>query len=184
MTARIRIEWVRGSQVFGAHEMNVGAVSVQSEAPPDFHGVGGFARITVLGGAVLLNVDEDPTASSETSQRYAAGQDPVVYRINEGWKVAAIEATYGVTPTDRSGSITAGGASQTLAAANPARRGYSVQNTSSGPLRVSASVDPGAAAGYEIQPGQLYESPAHGSPAGELKIWGATTGQTFIAEEW
>jgi hypothetical protein len=87
--------------------------------------------------------------------------------------------------TDRSGTITTGGTAQTLMAANTGRRGFSVQNLSSGDLWIS---DVGTAAASQpsmkILPDQVYESALTGVPRGAISIYGATTGQAFMAREW
>lgn len=89
------------------------------------------------------------------------------------------------TPTDRSGTITAGGADQQLMPARLGRRGYWVQNNSSGDLWVNALGTAAASQpSMKIGAGALYETPAHMVPPGEVRIFGATTGQTFTAREW
>lgn len=86
---------------------------------------------------------------------------------------------------DRSGTITAGGTAQSLMAANSQRRGWWLQNVSSGDLWVSA-VGTAAASqpSIRIPPNALYESPALSSATGALSIFGATTGQAFSAREY
>lgn len=90
-----------------------------------------------------------------------------------------------IAPIDRSGAIATGGTAQTIAAANPARRGFLVQNLSSADLWLGTGA--GAVAGrpsIRIAPGQLYESPASGAPGGAISLLGASTGQSFTAQEW
>ena len=91
----------------------------------------------------------------------------------------------GSSYTDRSGTLTAGGTAQVLAAANPARRGYRVANLSSADLWIN---DKGGAASatqpaFKVAAGALYESPAFGAPTSAISIFGATTGQAFEAVE-
>lgn len=90
-----------------------------------------------------------------------------------------------VTLTDRSGTITSGGAAQTLAPANSGRTGFSIQNLSSGDLWFS-SVGTAAAAqpSMKIPSGALYEAPLNGVSTAALSIFGSTTGQAFAAREW
>lgn len=87
--------------------------------------------------------------------------------------------------TDRSGTIATGGVAQTLMAANSQRRGYWVQNVSSGDLWISAV---GTAAASQpallIPPRALYEVCDGTTPNTALSIFGATTGQAFTAREW
>lgn len=91
------------------------------------------------------------------------------------------------TLIDRSGSIVTGGTAQQLAAANAARKGWRLQNTSANDLwfndtGVAASV--GGAGSYQLQPGGYYESPPGGSSQTSLSIFGVTTAQSFSAAEW
>ncbi len=86
---------------------------------------------------------------------------------------------------DRSGTITSGGSAQTLMAANSARRGFWIQNQSSGDLWISelgtaAATQPS----IQIGAGAFYESLATGTPVSAISIFGATTGQAFAAREW
>ena len=105
---------------------------------------------------------------------------------------ASTEQTLAVAPqilrvvyTDHSGSITTGGAAQTMMAANTSRNGFCIQNTSSADLWVGF-VGTAAAGGSSLKlpAGTLYESLPHGVPTGAISIFGATTGQSFAAVEW
>lgn len=93
--------------------------------------------------------------------------------------------TPSVTYTDKSGTITAGGVAQTLAASNTSRKGFWIQNVSAGDLWMSTV---GTAAATQpslwLPPGAFYEVPAHGVPTAAVSIYGATTGQAFSAREW
>lgn len=90
-----------------------------------------------------------------------------------------ITATY----TSRSGTITTGGTSQTLMAANAARKGFMVQNRSAESLFINTLA---AAANdnssIELLPGQMFIPPA--VPLTDVRIIGATTGSAFFAREW
>jgi len=90
----------------------------------------------------------------------------------------------GVTYTDRSSTITAGGTAQPLMAANAARKGFSVQNNSTENLTISATGTASANSGIVIPPGALYEAPVNGIPTTAISIFGATTGSRFDAREW
>lgn len=97
-----------------------------------------------------------------------------------------------MTMNNLSGTITTGGAAQTLSAARAGipRKGWSVYNSSAGDLYVNdiggtASTSDGLS--YKIVPGamlainpQSVESVSQSS----ISIIGATTGQTFVAREW
>ncbi len=98
--------------------------------------------------------------------------------------VVAIEGRT-VTYTNKSGTIASGGVAQTLAALNATRRGFWVQNLSTGDLWIS-SLGTAAASqpSLRIPPGALYEFPQGGVPGAALSIFGATTGQAFSAREW
>jgi len=87
--------------------------------------------------------------------------------------------------TDRGGTITAGGTAQQLMAANANRRGYSVQNQSTGDLYINAMTT--ATIDYhslKIPAGSLYESPPTHVGPGAVSIIGATTGAAFFAREF
>jgi hypothetical protein len=86
---------------------------------------------------------------------------------------------FGLTKTDCSGTITAGGTAQSLVGIDAARREISVYNDSLGELRVSETGTASATNGISIAPGDLWE-PAR-VPTNAISIWGATTGQKFVA---
>jgi hypothetical protein len=95
----------------------------------------------------------------------------------------------GVTYTDRSGTVTAGGTAQTAMAANASRKGLWVQNVSTGDLYInsvaaaSSTVSAGSGS-LKIVSGAYWEPPAHGVPTGAISVYGATTGQAWVAREW
>lgn len=83
----------------------------------------------------------------------------------------------------RSSTITLGGTSQVLAAANTARRGFCIQNISAGdlwvnPFGASAAVD--TVGSFKIPTMTSLEIKTNGA----LAIIGATTGQKFSAVEY
>lgn len=87
-------------------------------------------------------------------------------------------------PFNRSGTITLGGTAQVLMAANPSRKGYFVQDLSTGDLHINpvgtAAAGPGS---IWLMSGDLYESPSGAAGTGVISIFGATTGQAFTAYE-
>ncbi len=90
------------------------------------------------------------------------------------------------TITSRSGTIATGATAQSLMVANAARKGWFIQNNSTGDLWVNRFGGT-AIAGQPrllIPAGALYETPDGGSGGNALSIYGATTGQTFTAAEW
>lgn len=70
-------------------------------------------------------------------------------------------------------------------AANQARSGFWVQNSSAGDLWISDVGTAGATQpSFQLVAGALYESPMTGCPTGAISIFGATTGQAFSSREW
>lgn len=90
-----------------------------------------------------------------------------------------------VTPTDRSGTITAGGTQQTAMAANAARKGFTIQNQSVADLWFNSLANAvQSQPSFRVPAGALYENPRGGCPTGVISIIGGTTGQAFTAREW
>lgn len=91
----------------------------------------------------------------------------------------------GVTYVDRSGRVASAGSAQQVAPANAVRRGFLIQNVSTGDLWISSV---GTATGDQpalgIAPGQLYASPASGVPVNAISLFGTIEGQAFSAREW
>jgi len=88
-----------------------------------------------------------------------------------------------------SGTITTGGEAQTLlvegTGATNNRRGFFVQNTSSGDLFIRFGADASAAgSSIKLLAGAYYETPASYQGDARVSIFGATTGQSFAAGEW
>jgi len=90
------------------------------------------------------------------------------------------------TITSRSGTITLGGTAQSFMLANSVRKGWFLQNNSTGDLWVNRFGGTASAAqpSLLIRAGEIYETPAGGSGGNALSIYGATTGQAFTAGEW
>ena len=97
----------------------------------------------------------------------------------------AVDTVVRFTPASRSGTIGAGGVSQAWMAANTQRRGFIIQNQSTGPLwyngLTAAAMD---STSYRVDAGETYETPVHHSGTGAISIIGATTGQAFYAREF
>lgn len=85
--------------------------------------------------------------------------------------------------TSVGGSVTTGGTAQVLAAANSVRRGITLQNTSTGDLRVSPWGTASSTAGFLVAAGALLVLDAPHCGVGAISIWGATTAQTFVGGE-
>ncbi len=130
----------------------------------------------------------DLTNSTLISRVGEVTASPTSYTVLDRLKsIATNTGTLSAAPTltDKSGTITLGGSAQVLAAANSARRGFSIQNLSTNSLWIR---DGGTAAAtqpsFEIVGGALYEYPLGGCPTTALSIYGATTSQAFAAREW
>lgn len=87
---------------------------------------------------------------------------------------------------DGSGTITLGGTDQLLFAANAGRRGLLIQNQSSGDLYVN--LVGGTATGTQpslwLPAGSELTLDANSVGGSAIRIYGATTGQAFVAEEF
>jgi len=132
--------------------------------------VGSVAYLCEYGGGYYNEEDH--------SGPYALNSAGAMVLAGAGLSVAASYA-------DKSGTIAAGGTAQTLAAANTSRRGFWVQNNSTGDLWINTLAT--AIVGQPslvITSGSLYESPVNGCPTGLISIIGATTGQAFTAREY
>lgn len=89
--------------VVPAETLQVGAVSVQSAIAPVFETDmslqgGVFARVVCLSGAVVISPPTSdavsPVATQATGVRLAAGDEPLLFPIETGWRLAAIESTW------------------------------------------------------------------------------------------
>ena len=87
-------------------------------------------------------------------------------------------------PTDRSGSITTGGAAQVAMAALSTRKGYFFQNISSEIMWGSfvGTAAPNTVGSFPIQPNGIIRS-TQVCETTALSIYGATTGKVFTAWE-
>ena len=114
-----------------------------------------------------------------------------VLAVKNGEDVAALGTTTpltvqnaNATPTDKSGSITTGGAAQVAMAALSTRKGYFFQNISSEIMWGSwvGTAAPSAAGSFPIQPNGILRNTAPCETTA-LSIYGATTGKVFTAWE-
>lgn len=99
---------------------------------------------------------------------------------------AVVIKNQGGTLTDRSGTITTGGAAQQAMAANASRLGFSIQNLSTtADLWInSLGTAAGAQPSIKLAPGAYFETPAGYGAVGALSVFSATTGVAFSAREW
>lgn len=82
--------------------------------------------------------------------------------------------------TDASGTITAGGAAQTISAANANRKAMQLQNISTGSLYYNFGAAAGNGVGFLLAANGGYYENAPGLCTNQsISIWGATTGQAF-----
>lgn len=90
------------------------------------------------------------------------------------------------SPTNRSGTITAAGASQVLMAANANRSGWFVQNTGQNiTIRVNdLAGDPADANSVILLYGQTFPPPGYPVTVGAINITGDVTGSPYSAREW
>lgn len=140
------------------------------------------AAVKVISGGLVNSADPHVVAAPGSTPSPSPAQAVVVQGISGGTAVA-VKPVQGA-PTDRSGTITTGGSSQTLAAALSTRTYIEVQNISDETMYVNF----GAAAttdsnSFKIAAGGSYVNPAHFCPTGTITIIGATTGKKFVAKE-
>lgn len=97
--------------------------------------------------------------------------------------IGAVLPTRG-TFTDRSGTITAGGTSQTLAGANSSRTYLEIQNLSTGDLYVNfTSAASAGGSSFKVPAGGSWFTPPNGVTTEAVTIYGATTGQAWVSKE-
>lgn len=86
---------------------------------------------------------------------------------------------------DWSGTITAGGTAQQLIGPRAGRRGYLMQNLSSGDLYISdAGTAAAAQPSFKVVAGALFETPPGYVYDGPVSVFGATTSQAFSARDY
>lgn len=85
--------------------------------------------------------------------------------------------------TDRSGTVTAGGTSQQVAAALATRKCFFYQNTSNETQYLNFGAAASAANSIEIASKGYWENPPNFCPTGTINMLGATTAKTFTAKE-
>jgi hypothetical protein len=114
-----------------------------------------------------------------------------VLAVKNGEDVAALSTTTpltiqsaNATPTNRSGSITTGGAAQVAMAALSTRKGYFFQNVSSEIMWGSwvGTAAPNTAGSFPISPNGVLRNTAPCETTA-LSIYGATTGKVYTAWE-
>lgn len=136
-----------------------------------------------MSASLAVTVASDQSALTVAQATAANLNATVVQGTAANLKAQVVYA--GVTATDKSGTIAAGGTAQTAIASNASRRGYWIQNLSAGDLWIS-DVGPATAASpsLKIVAGGLYESMPGNCPTSAISIIGATTSQAFAAREY
>lgn len=91
-----------------------------------------------------------------------------------------------VTPTDKSGTVTAGGTAQTAIAANPSRKGWCIQNppTATENLQVRSGAAATSTTGVALVPGQGACNPTGEIDQGIISVIGATTSHAYLGIEY
>lgn len=125
--------------------------------------IGALRRMLINGAAVLLRLPASLGAKAGSGS------------------VSVVHAVGALTPVG--GTITTGGTAQTLAAANSARVGLTVQNQSGALLMVNPAGMASATAGYLVNREQTLVLDAPHCGVGAVSIWGATTSQRFFGTE-
>lgn len=97
--------------------------------------------------------------------------------------VPVASAQGGGALTDRSGTVTAGGTSQQIAAANASRKCFFYQNTSDETQYLNFGAAASAANSIEIASKGYWENPPNFCPTGTVNMLGATTAKSFTAKE-
>lgn len=88
------IEFVRNGFVYSAQTISSSGSSAQSAAAPDFGSPGGYARVKVTSGAVIVTPSgASPTATQTNGIRIETCSEPISIPITTGDKIAIIEAT-------------------------------------------------------------------------------------------
>ena len=124
------------------------------------------------------------TASPANRSGTDGDYEPLQLSGGRLWVSAALEPASG-TLTDRSGSVTAGGTAQEVAAANSSRKYFFIQNVSD----IDLWIDFGATAvadqpSIRLSPGASFEMTSSGGVSTQsVSLIGATTGKKFTAKE-
>jgi hypothetical protein len=86
--------------------------------------------------------------------------------------------------TDLSGTVSPGDGNKQIAAANPARTGFWLQNQhATATLTLLLPNGTGGATSLQLGPGRLYESPPHWAPIGAISVASSTASHPFAAQE-
>ncbi len=141
-------------------------------------------RLTSLIALLPANLGQKTSANS-LAVTVASDQSALTVAQATAANLKAQVVYAGVTATDKSGTIAAGGTAQTAIALNANRRAFWIQNLSSGDLWISdVGTATAASPSLKIVAGGLYESMPGNCPTSAISIIGATTSQAFAAREY
>ena len=141
--------------------------------------------------AALIYVPISNSSTSNSTSTVNVGNFPTIQPVSGSLSVSnfpsfqRVDTVVQATSASRSGTITTGGTSQSLAAANASRRGFILQNQSSFDLYfntiTTATLDNNS---FKLGAGETYESNSHHTGTGVISIIGSVTGQAFYAKEF
>lgn len=140
--------------------------------------------ITLVAAATHFRVRATAAMTGTATVKTTYGTSGGIIKANGGLVNVMSPPSLNLASTP-SGSITAGNTAQNAAAANTNRRGFALQNLSSGDLWFSS-----LATAVQDQPslklaaGAYYETPPGAAGVGAISIIGATTGQKYSGREW
>lgn len=141
-------------------------------------------RLTSLIALLPANLGQKTSANS-LAVTVASDQSALTVAQATAANLKAQVVYAGVTATDKSGTIAAGGTAQTAIALNANRRAFWIQNLSAGDLWISdVGTATAASPSLKIVAGGLYESMPGNCPTSAISIIGATTSQAFAAREY
>lgn len=174
----------------------IGAIADETATDSVDEGDVGAVRMTLdrrLITSSEVNDDAAFVAASKVSQMGALVDDTSTDQADEGdvgiprmtpnRELRTTAATG--APTDKSGAITTGATSQTLAAANANRKYIIIQNISAEDMwfRWDGSAATADKPSIKLATGQSWENPAHWCPTAAITVIAATTGSKFTAWE-
>ena len=91
----------------------------------------------------------------------------------------------GSVASDGSGTVIAGGTSQTLFGGIVPANGWLVANNSAATLYVcDVGVATAGGASIPVAPGGVFATPSGYKPAGAVSLYGSTAGQAYAARRW
>lgn len=146
------------------------------------------AAIGVSGAPMPITASALPLpagAALDSSSQSMLAQLQALVAAAQSAAATAVDTVVKATSVSRSGTIATGGTAQQLMAANANRRGFVLQNQSSGDLYINglatATADNNS---LKIGAGGYYETPVHHVGTGAISIIGATAGAAYFCREF